>query len=119
MSKDTSPIKVTILDKEYLIGCEEEEKESLRQSVNYLNQQMTEMKSGGGVIGAERIAVMTALNITNELLAYKKENQDYTFKIDSTLKRLQSKINDALTRDKQLDMVDSDIPGSEPISQGG
>ncbi len=62
MSKDTSPIRVTILDKEYLIGCEEEEKESLRQSVDYLNQQMAEMKSGGGVIGAERIAVMTALN---------------------------------------------------------
>lgn len=115
MSKDTSPIKVTILDKEYLIGCEEEEKESLRQSVNYLNQQMADMKNGGGVIGAERIAVMTALNITNELLAYKKENQDYTFKIDSTLKRLQTKINDALVRDTQLDMVDID----NPVSQGG
>jgi cell division protein ZapA len=115
MSKDTSPIKVIILDKEYLIGCEEGEKESLRQSVDYLNQQMADMKSSGGVIGAERIAVMTALNITNELLAYKKENQDYTFKIDSTLKRLQTKINDALVRDTQLDMVDID----NPVSQGG
>ncbi|GJM05021.1 MAG: cell division protein ZapA [marine bacterium B5-7] len=115
MSKDTSPIKVIILDKEYLIGCEEEEKESLRQSVDYLSQQMAEMKSSGGVIGSERIAVMTALNITNELLAYKKQNQDYTFKIDSTLKRLQTKINDALVRDTQLDIVDVD----NPVSQGG
>ncbi len=119
MSKNTSPIKVTILDKEYLIGCEEEEKESLRQAVDYLNQQMAEMKSGGGVIGAERIAVMTALNITNELLAYKKENQDYNYTVDSTLKRLQNKINDALTRDTQIDMVEIDNPVSQPLTQGG
>ncbi len=115
MSKDSSPIKVTILDKEYLIACEEEEKESLRGAVDYLNKQMADMKRSGGVIGSERIAVMTALNITNELLAYKKENQDYTVQIDSTLKRLQNKINDALTRDKQLDMVNVD----NPVSQGG
>ncbi len=114
MSKDTSPVKVTILEKEYLIACEEEEKESLRNSADYLNKQMNEMKKGGGVIGSERIAVMTALNITNELLALKNNNQDYTSTIDSTLKRLQNKINDALTRDTQMDM---DI--DTPVSQGG
>ncbi len=113
MSEDTSPINVTILEKEYLINCEENERESLRNAADYLNQKMDEMKSGGGVIGSERIAVMTALNICNELLAYKKDNQDYTSNIDSTLKRLQNKINDALVRDTQLDMVDT------PISQGG
>ncbi|MCZ6802595.1 MAG: cell division protein ZapA [Proteobacteria bacterium] len=117
MSKDTSPINVTILDKEYLINCEEDEREVLRSAVDYLNQKMGEMKSSGGVIGAERIAVMTALNITNELLAYKKENQDYTSKIDSTLKRLQSKINDALVRDTQLDRVDVEntVPKADRI----
>ena len=108
MSKDTSPIKVTILEKEYLISCEESEKESLRSSADYLNQKMNEMKKDGGVIGSERIAVMTALTIANELLTYKRENQDYTSSIDSTLKRLQNKINDALVRDTQMDIVDMD-----------
>jgi cell division protein ZapA len=117
MSKDTAPVKVTILEKEYLIACEESEKESLRSAADFLNQKMDEMKKSGGVIGSERIAVMTALNITNELLAYKKENQDYTSSIDSTLKRLQNKINDALVRDTQIDMVDTDF--DSPISQGG
>ncbi len=112
MSSNGSPIKITILDKEYLINCEDHEREPLRNAVDYLNSQMKEMKSSGGVIGSERIAVMTALNITHELLAYKQKNQDYTTKIDSTLKRLQSKINDALARESQLDIED-------PISQGG
>lgn len=114
MSKDASPITVTILEKEYLITCEENERESLRNSADYLNQMMDEMKNSGGVIGSERIAVMTALNITNDLLAYKKENQDYTSNIDSTLKRLQSKINDALVRESQMDIVDIE----DSVSQG-
>jgi len=117
MSKTTDPVKVTILEKEYLIACEEKEKESLRNAADFLSQKMDEMKKGGGVIGSERIAVMTALNITNELLAYKKENQDYTSSIDNTLKRLQNKINDALVRDTQMDLDDIDI--NSPVSQGG
>jgi cell division protein ZapA len=117
MSKDSEPVNVTVLEKEYLINCEEGEREALRSAADYLNQRMNEMKSGGGVIGSERIAVMTALNITNELLAYKKDNQDYTSNIDSTLKRLQNKINDALVRDTQMDMVDTDF--DSPLSQGG
>lgn len=103
MNKKTSPLKVTILDKEYLITCEEEEVDSLRSAIDFLNNKMAETKKNGSVIGSERIAVMTALNITNEMLEHKKENQDYNFKIDSTLSRLQSKINDALDIKNQLD----------------
>ena len=110
MSNSPEPIKLNILDKEYLISCEENEREQLRSAVDYLNEQMSAMKNSGSVIGAERIAVMTALNITNELLAYKKENQDYTSNVDSTLKRLQSKISNALAREEQLDLVDTKTP---------
>ena len=46
---------------------------------------------------------MTALNIANEMLERKKENQDNKFKIDSTLSRLQNKINNALDIENQLD----------------
>lgn len=112
MSEQTSPVKVTILDKEYLISCSEDERDQLRTAVDLLNEKMLDMKRSGNVIGTERIAVMTALNMTHELLAYKQKNQDYTSKIDSTLKRLQGKINEALTREAQLDIED-------PISQSG
>ncbi len=37
-------------------------------SAHYLNERMREMRSGGRVVGAERIAVITALNITHEFL---------------------------------------------------
>ena len=96
MSPDLKPVSVTILDKEYLISCTEGERDQLHNAVEFLNEKMQELKGSGKVIGAERIAVMAALNITHELIAYKRKNEDYTESIDSTVRRLQSKIDNAL-----------------------
>ncbi len=104
MIQDLKPVSITILDKEYLISCAEDEREQLLTAVEYLHDKMQELKSSGKVIGTERIAVMTALNITNELLAYKQENDDYTYTVDTTIRRLQSKIDDALVKEGQLEI---------------
>lgn len=104
MTADAKPVSITILDKEYLISCTERERQHLYTAVEFLNKKIHEVKESGNIIGTERIAVMAALNIANELLAYKHENDDYTSKIDDTLQRLQSKINDALIQGKQLEI---------------
>ncbi len=104
MTQDSKPVSINLLDKEYLISCEENEREQLHTAVEFLNNKMQELKNSGKVIGTERIAVMTALNITHELLAYKQENDDYTYTMDTTIRRLQSKINDALIKDRQLEI---------------
>ena len=101
---ESKPVSVTILDKEYLISCTEEEREQLHSAVNYLNMKMQEVKNSGKVIGSERVAVMTALNIAHELLAYTRENEDYTSSVDDTIKRLRNKIDEALTNGRQLEM---------------
>ena len=95
-----APVTVHILDKEYLISCNESEREQLHTAVSFLNMKMKEVKDGGKIIGSERIAVMTALNIAHELLAYKRQNADYTKIIDKTVQRLRSKLDDALTSSK-------------------
>ena len=97
MSGNTSPINVTILDKSYLIACEDHETEQLRSAVDYINQKMYELKQDGNLIGGERIAVMAALNIANEMLGYKSEKEGYTIKVEKTVQRLHSKIDHALT----------------------
>ena len=104
MTTDAKPVSVTILDKEYLVSCTEREREQLYSAVEYLNKKMQEIKDSGNVIGTERIAVMAALNIASEFLTYKHENADYTSKVDDTVQRLQSKINDALTLGRQLEI---------------
>ena len=76
MSSDTLPVTVNILDKEYRISCPAEERESLLESAAFLDSQMREIRQGGRVIGTERIAVMAALNIANDLLSIQKSKDD-------------------------------------------
>jgi cell division protein ZapA len=73
-AKSASSVKnidVTIMDRQYRVACPEGERESLMASVAYLDQKMREIKSSGKIAGADRIAVMAALNIAHELLSSK------------------------------------------------
>lgn len=61
-------VTVQILDKEYSIICPPQERTNLVSAARYLDGKMREIRSSGKVIGADRIAVMAALNITHDLL---------------------------------------------------
>jgi cell division protein ZapA len=104
MSEEDKPVTINILEKEYLISCSEEEREQLHTAVAYLNTKMLDMKNSGRVIGSERIAVMTALNLAYELLAYKQQNDDYTSNVDTAIQRLRNKIDEAITKGRQMEM---------------
>lgn len=64
---ESSSVVVHLLDKEYRVGCAPEEKEALLRAARFLDDKMREVKEAN-VIGLERIAVMTALNLAHELL---------------------------------------------------
>lgn len=104
MSDNGKPVSINILDKEYLIGCSEDERDLLIRAAEFLNMKIREVKESGKIIGSERIAVMAALNITHELLAYKQENDSYTSQVDTLIRRLQNKIDSALTQGKQMEI---------------
>lgn len=104
MSSNSRPINVTILDKEYLIACSDEERDLLHRAIELINTKMREVKTSGKVIGSERIAVMTALHIAHELLQYKDKNESYTSNVDDLIRRLQNKIDDALVKGKQMEI---------------
>ena len=101
-----APVAVTIyiLDKEYRISCPPEERDSLLQSAAYLDGKMREIRNSGRVIGTERIAVMTALNIANDLLSNQKQKDDTHHTISRRIKNLQEKIEIALNTTNQLEL---------------
>jgi cell division protein ZapA len=72
MSIGENGICVRILEKEFRVACSESQELALRDAAQYLDKQMRLIRQSGRVIGLERIAVMAALNITNELLTLKK-----------------------------------------------
>jgi cell division protein ZapA len=64
----TITLDVTILGRDFKIACKEGEREELTDAVTLLDRRMREIRDGGKVSGADRIAVMAALNIAHELL---------------------------------------------------
>ncbi len=103
MSSDTSTIEVFILDKPYRISCPESEQESLRQSAQYLDRKMREIRAGGKVLGLERIAVIAALNISHELISASRQ-ADAESVSQSELSKLIAKIENTLDQYQTLDV---------------
>ena len=81
MSDGVARVSVRILEKEYQVACPAEERDDLLRSAELLNRKMREIRDSGKVIGLDRIAVMAALNLTNELLLAETSDD----KIDSKL----------------------------------
>ena len=92
MANAVEPVKVSILDKEYLIACPEDEKNELMKSAAYLDQRMREVRKSGKVIGADRIAVMVALNITHEMLQTSADGADISHLVQDRLHTMNQRI---------------------------
>ena len=106
MSEVKTPgVSVNILDKEYIIACDDDERHDLMRSADYLDKKMREIRDNGKVIGADRIAVMAALNISHELLAQpaKTSTSKSTEQIAPRIKGLQEKIEQALFKSQQME----------------
>ena len=104
MSESSIPVIVHILDKEYRVACQKGEEDGLLASARFLDQKMREIKSGGRVIGNDRIAVMTALNLAHELLNGENRKGDNAQIIRKRLQAMQEKIEIALNQSNQLEL---------------
>mgnify|MGYP003327900824 CR=1 FL=1 len=96
MSVEVEPITVVILDKEYVVGCRPDEQKELLESVQFLNKKMGEQKEDGKILGAERIAVMAALNIAHEHLELQRNRERLAEDVGTGIARLHAKIASAL-----------------------
>ncbi len=97
MTNNAEPITVMILDREYRFACEPEERQQLLEAAHQLDMQMREIRNSGRLMALERIAVMAALNLTDELLTIKKHDTARRDKIDSRIRHLADKLDGALS----------------------
>lgn len=104
--KSVDGITIHILDKEYMIACDKDERHDLQRSAEYLDKKMREIRDSGKIIGSDRIAVMAALNISHEFLT--QDGGGGTVKADisinTRIRSIQEKIDDALYRSRQLEI---------------
>jgi len=98
MEKSTSePISVDILDRQYQFACSPEEREALKEAAVYLDERMRSIKGAGRLMALERIAVMTALNLSDELLRLQKHEQRRKDTLDNRIRMLADELDDALS----------------------
>lgn len=105
---DTKTVRVSILDKQYQVSCEASEVAALQKSAAYLDQKMREMKASSSVIGLDRLAVMAALNLTNDLLtqsevaseldSQRTQTADQLAAQEAAIARLNHKLDSAIDR---------------------
>ncbi len=88
-------IKITLLGKEFVVACPDNERDALLAAANYVDEKMNEIQVGGKVLGAERCAVMAALNIAHELLEL-QQGPGVPKDVAQKLRFLQQKIDVAL-----------------------
>jgi cell division protein ZapA len=95
----SNTVTVQILDKEYCIACPNDERSNLESAARYLDGKMREIRSSGKVIGADRVAVMAALNITHDLL-HKQQHLDQQASANSEqVRNLLGRVDRALSQD--------------------
>lgn len=84
---------IEILGKAYPVRCNEHEVASLQSAAQLLNQKMAEIQDSGKVINLERIAIITALNMANQLLQSDHQKSSAMQKINQRLLQLQHKVD--------------------------
>lgn len=104
MSATKPPVVLNILDKEYRIACAKGEEESLQASAHLLNTRIQEVRDGGKVIGADRMAVMAALNLAHDLLSQKNEQEHSSRNFYARIRNLQDRIDITLRNTQQPEL---------------
>jgi len=96
MTSGPDPISVMILDREYRVTCTPEERSSLLEAASILDNQMREIRSSGRLMALERIAVLAALNLTDEKLKADKlevERQQLNDRVRLLADRVENALN--------------------------
>jgi cell division protein ZapA len=106
MSNTTEPARVSvrILEKEFFVACPHEERAALLDAAEFLNGRMREIRDSGKVVGLDRVAVMAALNLANELLHIRGAEAKVTASAVTRVRAARERAEAALSRNQQLEL---------------
>lgn len=101
---DNAPVTVQILEKEYLIACPPEERAALIESAALLNERLRRIRDTGKVIGIERMVVMAALNMANDLARLKTKDHHLETQVGGRVRQLRERVEKAVAHSQQLEL---------------
>ena len=95
-------VTIRILEKDYHVACPADEKAALLASAELLNVKMREIRDSGKVVGLDRVAVMAALNLANELLRTQGQDEELKSIVGLRIRAMREHLDSALGPAKQL-----------------
>ena len=95
-------LTVTILEREYRLSCTPEEKESLLKCASYVDGRMQAIRAAGKVMGADRIAVMAALQIAHDLMSARGGDGIDNAELQQRIRAMTSACEEALLPQEKL-----------------
>jgi cell division protein ZapA len=104
MTDRTVRVSVRILEKEYQVACPVEERSALLDAAELLNGKMREIRDGGNVMGLDKIAVMAALNLANELQSIRNRDTSSESGITGKIRQLRERVETALNSGQQMEI---------------
>jgi cell division protein ZapA len=104
MTDPYAQVSVRILDKEYQVACPASERNDLLDSAEILNAKMLEIRDNGRVVGLDRIAVMAALNMANDLLHAQARDRLLEGDLSGRLKIISERVESVLGESQQMDL---------------
>lgn len=99
MSSPSEPVTVRILEREYRVMCQPEQRRDLMESALFLDQQMRQIRDSGRISSIDKIAVMSALNLAEEVLKLRQQLAERTEKVDRRIHQMAIELDQALPGD--------------------
>lgn len=95
-------ISVKILDRSYQIKCPPDQTQALQEAASYIDQQMKKFKQNAQVNNTERVAIITALNISHELMQLRKQKNNYIDVMNQRIQDLQHRIENFIAASEEV-----------------
>ncbi|MFU8832420.1 MAG: cell division protein ZapA, partial [Wenzhouxiangella sp.] len=92
-------VTVRILERDYRVMCAPDQRRILMESALFLDQQMREIRDSGRVSSMEKIAVMSALNLAEEVLKLRQSQVERREKVDQRIRQMAVQLDQALPED--------------------
>ena len=99
---ESMSLDVSIMGREYRVACKPNEKQELLDAVAYVDRQMRMIRDTSKQSNAERVAVMTALNIAHDLLKVRVAGSVDLGGLKRRIQDMQSTIDAALAEQEKL-----------------
>ena len=96
MKKEITTVTLSILGKDYKVACPKEKESDLLHASRILDDRMRSIRNAGRTASADRIAIIAALNVTDELEQAKYELKAVESKAQDQLDELMKRVDLAL-----------------------